>query len=346
MIHLGDYIYEGESTKSTKKFPRSHDSPEPTDLEGYRQRYTLYRSDPDLQEAHRLFPFICTWDDHEVDNDYANLESADVDDIEWFRKRRAAAYQAYYEFLPLRPYSRPQAENMQLYRYLDWGNLARFYVLDTRQYRDDQPCDDDGKGGRKVINNCEERLDQKRSLLGQTQEKWLQENLSSSSAHWNVIAQPYLFSQLKITLTDDESLFLSDAWDGYPTNRQRIMELIEQKRPSNPVFIGGDIHSFWVNEVYRDFDDLNSEILATEFVCTSISSNHRVNHNLVTAILPLNPHVQFFESRLRGYVKCELSPSVWQAQLKVVDTVKKTNSKLSTLATFQVKSGSTKIESL
>ena len=345
VIHLGDYIYEGgNNKKSTKKSPRSHDSPEPTDIEGYRQRYSLYRSDPDLQEAHRLFPFICTWDDHEVENNYANLKSAKNDNVELFRKRRAAAYQAYYEFLPLRPYSRPQAENMQLYRHLEWGDLARFYVLDTRQYRNDQPCDHNGKGGMQIIANCQERFDRKRSLLGKTQEQWLHDSLSSSSSHWNVIAQPYLFSQLKISFTDDEPLFLSDAWDGYPISRQKILDLIEQKRPSNPVFIGGDIHSFWINQVYRDFDDRNSEVLATEFVGTSITSNNRVHHNFLAALLPLNPHVQFFESRFRGYVKCDLSPSVWQAQLKVVDTVKQTKSKLSTLATFQVKNGSTKIE--
>lgn len=342
VIHLGDYIYE-EASKSSEDFPRSHGSSEPVDLEGYRQLYALYRSDPDLQEVHRLFPFICTWDDHEVENDYANLESANFDNVEWFKKRRAAAYQAYYEFLPLRPLSRPQGEKMQIYRHIDWGDLARFYILDGRQYRDDQPCDANGTGGGQIIPNCEERLAQKRSLLGQDQENWLYEGLSSSSARWNIIAQPYLFSQLKVTITE-EALFWSDGWDGYLANRQRILEFISKKRPSNPVFIGGDIHSFWISEIHRDFDDLTSEIIATEFVGTSISSNS-LDYNMLAAILPQNPHVKFFESRLRGYVKCDISPSLWQAQLKVVDTVKKANSKLSTLATFHVKTGIAKIES-
>jgi alkaline phosphatase D len=343
VVHLGDYIYEGAS-KSSTDFPRSHDSPEPVDLEGYRQRYSLYRSDENLQEAHRLFPFICTWDDHEVENDYANLTSENFDDINWFRNRRAAAYQAYYEFLPLRPFSRPQSENMQLYRRLDWGDLARFYILDGRQYRDDQPCSAKGKGGGQIIPDCAERLEPTRSLLGKAQENWLQEELSSSKAHWNIIAQQYLVSQLK-RIVNQEPAFWSDGWDGYPANRQRIIDFIAEKGISNPIFIGGDIHSFWVSEVHRDFDDPNSPIVAADFVGTSISSNG-IPYEQVTAVLPQNTHVKFFESRLRGYVKCDVSREVWQAKLQVVDTVKEINSQLSTLATFAVKSGSSIIEKI
>lgn len=341
VLHLGDYIYEGAG-QSSPKVVRSHGSPEAVDLEGYRQRYALYRSDPDLQLVHRLFPFICTWDDHEVENDYANLNSANSDQVDSFKTRRAAAYQAYYEFLPLRPFSRPQGEKMQLYRRLDWGDLARFQILDGRQYRDAQPCNVNGKGGGQIIPNCEERLAPGRSLLGEAQENWLEQGLSSSPARWNIIAQPYLFSQLK-RIVNQQVFFWSDGWDGYPANRQRILNLIAEKRPSNPVFLGGDIHSFWVNEVHRDFEDLTSEIVATEFVGTSISSNG-IDYEQVAAVLPDNPHVQFFESRLRGYLKCDVSASVWQAQLKVVDTVKETNSQLTTLATFQVKSGIPQIE--
>ncbi|OKH26788.1 alkaline phosphatase [Hydrococcus rivularis NIES-593] len=342
VIHLGDYIYEGGGAPRPDDV-RSHGSPEPMDLEGYRRHYALYRSDRDLQEAHRLFPFICTWDDHEVDNDYANLESQDFDEIAAFAKRRAAAYQAYYEHLPFRPASRPQGDRMQLYRRFSWGNLALFHVLDTRQYRDDQACDENGDGGGQVV-ECQERLAEARSLLGQPQEQWLLDGLTNSSAHWDIIAQQYLVAQLK-QQKDGREGYWSDGWDGYAANRKRILDHIAQQRPSNPIFIGGDIHSFWVSELKPDFQDPASPTVACEFVGTSISSNG-VPYEQFASVLPENPHIKFFESRLRGYVKCAVSRQEWRSDLRVVDTVKQQDSKVSTLATFIVEDGNPQVRQL
>jgi alkaline phosphatase D len=330
VLHLGDYIYEGGGIPK-KGFPRLHATPEVKDLAGYRKRYAQYRLDPDLQEAHRLFPFICTWDDHEVDNDYANDQAEDGADPKIFRQRRAAAYQAYYEHLPLRPEAKPQGPNLQIYRRLQFGNLITLNVLDARQYRNNQACAN-GPGGGNVV-TCPERLDPKRSLLGKQQEQWLLKGLGQSKSRWNVIAQPYLVSELKQGVG-----YWSDGWDGYAPTRQRILEFIQTQRVANPIFVGGDIHSFWVSDLKLDFQDPASPIIASEFVGTSISSNG-VSYEWVQAFLSQNPHIKFFESRLRGYVKCTVTKDRWLSDLRVVDTVKQPQSSIRTLTSYAVQSG-------
>jgi len=337
VIHLGDYIYE-YAANTSGPFPRQHPAVECSDLATYRQRYSLYKRDRDLQAAHAAFPFICTWDDHEVENDYANAESENFEAKQTFLQRRTAAYQAYYEHLPLRPFSRPQGTSMQLYRGFQFGNLAQFYLLDARQYRSDQACDENGEGGGQVVNmNCPELNNPKRSLLGKEQEQWLFRELKHSDTHWNVIAQPYLVSQLKQPSAEAVRVW-TDGWDGYPVSRQRLLEFLHWEKIANPIFIGGDIHSFWVSDLKRDFDDPESEIVASELVTSSISSLG-VPYDQFLNYLPVNPHIHFFESRQRGYVKCVCNQQQWVSELKVVDTVNKPQSQLSTLVTYSVKSG-------
>lgn len=334
VFHLGDYIYEG---KPRAKRPRKHVGPNPVDLETYRLRHALYKTDPDLQAAHAAVPFIATWDDHEVDNDYANDESQKFIKGEEFLKRRAAAYQAYYEHMPLRPSAQPSGPNLQLYRRFRFGNLAEFSVLDTRQYRDDHACDDNGKGGGQMVYDCQERLDPRRSMLGAAQEKWLLDGWSQSQATWNVVAQQQLMAQLEQKL-GEVSGFWSDGWDGYAPTRQRLLRAIEQQQLSNPVVLGGDIHSFWVTDLKTDYQDDKAPVVATEFVGTSISSGGP-NYDLFSAFLPENPHVKFFESRLRGYVQCSITPQQWVSQLQVVDTVKEPGAEIRTLESFAIAAG-------
>ena len=334
VLHVGDYIYEGDPRSGR---PRQHVGPNPVDLDTYRLRYALYKSDSHLQAAHAAFPFICIWDDHEVENDYANDQSQDFADPIAFLRRRQAAYQAYYENLPLRPAAQPQGKHLQLYRRFRFGDLAEFNCLDTRQYRDDQACDQNGKGGGQVAFNCEERLDPKRSLLGIEQERWLLQGLQDSSTRWTVIAQQLLMAELKQGMAPLLGHW-TDGWDGYAATRQRILEGIAQHRPANPVVLGGDIHSFWVTDLKSNFQDSQSPVLATEFVGTSISSGGP-NPDLFTLALKTNPHIKFFESRYRGYVLCKVTHDLWIAHLRVVDTVEKQGGQVRTLATFQVKNG-------
>jgi alkaline phosphatase D len=190
-----------------------------------------------------------------------------------------------------------------LYRRFTFGDLAEFNVLDTRQYRDDQACDGNGEGGGQImrISDCPALIDRDRTLLGAEQMGWLLDGLGRTQARWNVLAQQYLMAEL-----DEEPgpalAYWTDAWDGYQADRIRILDFLREAGTSNPV-IGGDIHSFWVTDLKSDFRDPASPVVASEFVGTSISSSG-VSYDEFAAYLPDNPHIKFFESRLRGYVRC------------------------------------------
>lgn len=140
IVHLGDYVYE-ESWGDENV--RVHDAPEMYTLDDYRARYELYKKDPDLQNAHASAPWAVTWDDHEVDDNYANDIAIDEQTPEQLLTRRAGAYQAFYEFMPIRLPSGRQGSSMQIYRPLQFGTLMDMTILDTRQYRSDQACRDE-----------------------------------------------------------------------------------------------------------------------------------------------------------------------------------------------------------
>jgi alkaline phosphatase D len=334
VLHIGDYIYE---TAPSQGQPRRHTGPAPTDLAGYRLRHALYRTDPDLQAAHAAVPFVLTWDDHEVENDYAADQSERFDPPAAFIRRRAAAYQAYWEHLPLRRRSRPHGSAARLYRRLRFGDLAQLAVLDTRQYRDDQPCDTNGVGRGQVLAGCRERLDPRRSLLGATQRRWLLAALDRSQARWNVIAQQLLMAELDVQ-PGPGLAYGSDGWDGYAGDRTRILEFLAARRPSNPVVLGGDMHSFWVNDLKLHNHRPDAPVLASEFVGTSISSSGPL-YEQYGAYLTDNPHVRFFESRWRGYLRCVVDDRRWRTDLRVVDTVQRPGAAVRTLASFVVEDG-------
>ncbi|MEO1294630.1 MAG: alkaline phosphatase D family protein, partial [Cyanobacteria bacterium J06636_16] len=186
VIHLGDYIYEGGIGENAV---RPHNSDEVITLEDYRNRYALYKIDPNLKAAHANFPWTFTWDDHEVDNNHADFIPEDDQSAAAFAQRRAVAYQVYYEHMPLRAASIARGPFLQLYRRLSFGDLVTFNVLDTRQYRTDQPCGD-AFGPR-----CDASFDLTATMTGQRQESWLLSGLNRSNARWNVIAQQTMFAQ-------------------------------------------------------------------------------------------------------------------------------------------------------
>jgi alkaline phosphatase D len=208
VMHLGDYIYEAASHAVG---PRMHDESECITLTQYRNRYALYKSDSDLQRAHATFPFVVTTDDHEVEDNYAALEpKADTDtpDPRSFALRRQHAYRAYWEHMPLRYSSMPRSGRMALYRRLPFGDLAEITLLDTRQYRTDQPCGDG------VKSRCAEALDPRATITGRRQERWLLERLVRSQASWNIVGQQTLMAQLSLG-PGPERFFPMDQWDGY-----------------------------------------------------------------------------------------------------------------------------------
>ncbi|NOK59800.1 MAG: alkaline phosphatase [Chloroflexi bacterium AL-W] len=335
VIHLGDYIYESVSRPGSVR--QHEDDGEPLDVVGYRNRYAQYRLDPHLQATHAAFPWITTWDDHEVDNDYANNISQDFEDPAAFLDRRAAAYQVYYEMMPLRETSLPIGPDMRIYRRFQFGRLAEFNVLDTRQYRDDQACPTPERGGGRVVDitECPEIFDPTRTLLGREQEQWLLDGLGQSQAQWNVLAQQVLFATLEQNLGPGRS-YWTDGWSGYWPSRQRIIDRIAAQQPSNPIIITGDIHTSWVNDILVDFANPHSQVVATEFTGTSISSN---GSNFALPYLVENPHVKYHEWRYRGYVRCEVNQQLWRTDFRHVDSVQEPGAPVRTDASWVVEDG-------
>lgn len=336
VVFLGDYIYESSWGREPV---RRHNNSEPHTLTDYRARYALYKSDPDLQSAHAAFAWISTWDDHEVENDYANDRSENVDHPEWFLARRAAAYKAYYEHMPLRREMLPFGPHARLYTRLAFGNLASFHVLDDRQYRSPQVCPRPGRGGSNTVDvaDCTEIADASRTMLGATQEKWLEAGLGASKANWNILAQQTTMAQFDQKPGPGRRAW-TDGWDGYPAARRKLIDFMAEAKVANPVVIGGDVHMFFVNDIKRNFDDPRSAAVASEFVGTSITSQ-AFPQSTVDRFLPDNPHVKLADSRFRGYARVEVSPQRILTDLRAMDSVKERDAACSTLASFVVEEG-------
>jgi alkaline phosphatase D len=334
VIHLGDYIYEG---KASGVRVRRHAAPEPVTLEDYRNRYAQYKSDTDLQAAHAAAPWLVTWDDHEVDNDYADLASEELHPEAWFRRRRTAAYHAYYEHMPLRRSAAPLGEHLRLYTEVAYGELARFQVLDDRQYRSPQVCPRPGEGGSNTVADCPARLDPSLTLLGDAQEAWLHRNLERSTARWNILAQQTLMAELDRAPGPGRA-FWTDGWDGYPAARARLLEFIAESAPRNPLVIGGDVHAFWVSDLKTDFRDEHAKPIASEIVGGSITSSGMPEERRA-AIQKDNPHIQYGNSARHGYARVELTKERAQVDLRAVGDVTDPDTGIETLASFEIEDG-------
>lgn len=336
VFHLGDYIYEGAAREG---LVRRHNSGEIFTLDDYRNRYALYKTDAALQAMHAAAPWLVTWDDHEVDNNYAGLTPAgNVARAKTFRQRRANAYKAYYEHMPLRRASLPNGPDMQLYRRLRFGRLAEFFVLDTRQHRTDQPCGD----GRQEV--CAESLNPDATILGKRQRDWLFRGLDGSRGNWNVLAQQVMMARVDLEV-GPVVMHSMDQWPGYEMERRRVLKHLNEARVANPVVLTGDIHSNWANELIADFDQLDSRVVGTEFVGTSISSggDGTAKDAREERLQAENPFVKFYNGQ-RGYVRCEVTPKAWRSDFRVVEQVSKPGAPVLTRKSFIVESGQAKLQ--
>ncbi|MGH3344937.1 MAG: alkaline phosphatase D family protein [Carbonactinosporaceae bacterium] len=335
VVHLGDYIYEGgdQGTLGRGHLPGR----EITTLADHRVRHAQYKTDPNLQAAHAAFPWIVTWDDHEVDNNYAGADADPDAPAAEFLARRAAAYQAYYEHLPLRRSSVPTGPDARLFRRLTFGDLAEFNVLDTRQFRDDQPnC-----AGQPVIDGyCAPALDPARTMLGPEQRRWLFDGLGSSRARWNVLAQQILFAQQDNDPSLDRAEYVGggDQWDGYKAERDAVLAFLAESRVDNPIVLTGDWHRNAVYDLKADFADPDSATLGVEFVGTSISSGGDPVNPVTRFEDPNDPHERFLNTN-RGYVLCDLTRQRWRSRFRVVSTVAAPQAVARTLETFVVEHG-------
>lgn len=351
VMFLGDYIYEyGGSSKAVRRVPTAAT----ITLDDYRARYALYKSDGDLQAMHAACPWIMTWDDHEVQNDYAgSVQGTFGPEVPDFAARRLAAYQAYYEHMPLRASVLQKAlagvmqtgSELRLYDRVAFGRLAVLHTVDDRQYRDRQACTKGGAFGSSGVNPaaCASWNDPARTLLGMEQERWLEQSLATGGGTWSVIAQQTVFGQRDFRPGDGLVLH-NDGWDGYAPARSRLTHALQRHKVSNPVFLGGDVHSNWVGHVKADYARPDSKAVGVEFCGTSITSRGGDNKGLAE-ILAENPHFVMADRERRGYGVVEFTPQQLRVSLRVVDDVTRADSGVSTLAEFVVEQGQPKVNS-
>ncbi|MEV6288368.1 alkaline phosphatase D family protein [Kribbella sp. NPDC051770] len=335
VVHLGDYLYESgvkTNKRGVETDPRFHT--ETFDLARYRLQYSLYKSEAPLQAAHAAHPWIHTFDDHEVENNWAgDLSQADTEpdqDPVIFKQRRAQAFQAMYENLPLRHEQMPSGPDIRYHRRLPYGRLADFTILDTRQYRSDQPCGDGDSS------TCDGRFDPDNTMLGGKQRKWLLDGFRQSRARWQVLGNQTPMGQTDWTPGPETHVWL-DPWDGYVAERNKVLAAAQDSGVRNLVVITGDRHQNYALELKRDFADPDSRTVGTEFVGTSITSggDGADSTDQGQQFLAANPHLKFFNSQ-RGYVRVTVDEHQWRSDFRVVPFVSKPDAPVSTRATYVV----------
>jgi alkaline phosphatase D len=354
IVELGDYVYENGYGQRRVRLVHQKES---FTLDDYRRLYADYRLDPDLQAAHEACPWLVTWDDHEVDNDYAGLTSEHElcggDEVRRsFPARRAAAYQAWYEHMPVRRSRLRGQGGLQVFGTIDWGDLARFYVLDTRQYRSVQACARaatpatcDTEAGRKLLSigagggwrapsyepACKQEMDDpSRTMLGAEQEAWLDGALGASRATWNLLAQGTPFAPI-YEGAPEALLLYTDGWSAYPAAKQRLLDALGRHRTRNPVVLSGDLHAFFVNDVLDDRGRLAAVELVTTAACNNNTDKSKVLH--------LNPHVRYHEGTHSGYTRCELTPGGLRTEFVAIEDMRDPRTPRRVLATFEVAAG-------
>ena len=334
VVHLGDYIYEKSWGRD---LVRHHDiKARITTLDQYRDRYALYKSDRDLQAAHAAHPWIVTWDDHEVDDDYTADISPQEGDRAHFLAQRAGAYQAFWEHMPLSNAMRPQGPSLTLYDRYRYGQLAEFHVLDDRQYRSHHACRESLKQG-KSLEGCAERVDPGRTMLGAAQEAWFNDGMARGTTRWNIVAQQTLMAELDRG-PGERHVYWADGWDGYPAPRQRLLDAVAASPVKDTLVLGGDVHSFWAADLKQDFASPKSRTVATEFIGGSITSQGPANER-IQLVKAKNPHIRSVTSGVNGYAHVALDAKKALVSFRTVRSVKEPDSPVQTLARFAVEAG-------
>jgi len=333
VVHLGDYIYEysGGVYTAANGNVRTHVGGKLQTLADYRLRHAQYKTDPDLQFAHRNSPWLVIFDDHEVENNWARDNPGTL--VPGFGARKAAGFQAYYENMPLRRSAVARGPRIKINRRVSWGSLATFHLLDTRQFRDRQPCDDGIRSG------CDERLGQERVMLGDGQMRWLAEGLASSPGTWNLIAQQITVGQRDYRLGPGRELNV-DAWDGYPAERDRLLATLASSGAGNPIVLTGDAHVGSASDLVADFDDPGAARVGVELVSTSISSDGDGYHDPArdAALVAENTHLKFVNER-RGYIMCRATPQELKADFRTLDYISRKGAHARTAASFTIPAG-------
>lgn len=318
ILHLGDYIYEyGALTQNPLLINRTH-SPNYhiVSLQDYRTRHAQYKTDADLKEAHRQHPFITVWDDHEAaDNAYADgANNHDPETQGDWEARRSAAIQAYFEWMPIRETALDANEDQLVYRNFRFGNLLNLSMLDTRLL---------GRDKQASLGDLTTIADPDRTLLGETQEAWLFDQLNSAQQDnitWKMLGQQVMMGQLLAGTI----VINTDQWDGYPTARQRLYDHIKQNGITNLCVLTGDIHSSWAIDLQED-PFTASAILGVEFVTPAVTSFcipvKSLADQLAGELLQQSPHMHHVDLYHRGYVMLDITHERTQAEWHYVKSV-------------------------
>ncbi|WP_158886927.1 alkaline phosphatase D family protein [Amycolatopsis anabasis] len=325
VLFLGDYIYEKPSGRGPELKVRGLAVPQDTTtLALYRARHGQHKTDRDLQAAHAVAPWLAVFDDHEVMNNWnATTSPAPA-------ARKAAAFQAFYEHMPIRSTAKPSGATIQLYRQFLWGNLARFHMMDTRQYRSAQATD----------NNCTTMRDPKRTITGSMQEQWLLKAFETHPATWDFLGQQVFFAQRdgdgsKTTCENN------DSWDGYQGSRDRITRGWVDRKVPNPIVLTGDVHRHWAADLRQDYWDHSDPIVGSELVTTSVTSTSAGASPPSSTWYSRNPHVKYCQGE-RGYVRVTATPAQLKADFVTVSNALERDPAKVTIgadATFVVQAG-------
>ncbi|HWH74770.1 MAG TPA: alkaline phosphatase D family protein [Methylibium sp.] len=335
VLFVGDYIYESSNPRYRL---RAHEGPAPTDLAGYRRRHATYKLDAALRAAHAAHPWLMTWDDHEVENDYANDASRDPRrSAAELLALRAAAYKAYFEHMPVAPTMAPVGPAMPIHAHHRWGQLADLWTLDNRQYRSPPPCPEPGRAGGRGLIHCPTLGDPNRSMFGSAQERWIGSELAASEARWRLLAQATQIAPAGIDTPLGRSLY-SDGWDGYPAARARLLGAIAEQPQGNVVCLGGDVHRHVAARLRADPLDPRSAVVASEFVTSSLTSRG-LSEALTELMLGSNPDLLHARSDERGYALLEVTAERVSCTLRATPFPVRPDSHIGTQAVWVVESG-------
>jgi alkaline phosphatase D len=339
ILFLGDYIYEyGDGDYGDlRKYEPSHEC---ISLADYRARHAFYKRDKNLQAAHRQHPFVAIWDDHEVANDGydTGAENHSPDTEGPWDVRKAAGLRAYREWMPIR--EQPSGD---IFRTLAFGDLADVVLLDTRYHaRTKQP------GG---FLGPIPTPDPTRTLLGDDQATWMEDQLRSSKARWKLIAQQVMVGNL--ILDPGKQLANLDQWHGYPESRNRMLDFFKTSGVTDIVVLTGDIHSSWANELVVDpndaaeYDPVTSRgSLAVEFVTPGVTSPGIPDAFLgfIDTARQFNPHIKYIEPTRRGFIILDVTPERTQAAWYQFDDITIEAPQTPIFATaWSVKTGTTRL---
>ena len=335
VLFVGDYIYE---SSNPQYLLRAHTGGVPKGLDEYRERHAQYKSDADLQACHAAHTWAMTWDDHEVVNDYANDLDRHYTDPQVFLRRRAAAYQAYFEHMPLRLGPEPSdGSQMRIHDRMAWGQLADVWTLDCRQYRAHPACPDPNRGGGRVVLGCDALADPSRSMLGAAQEQWLAQGLTRSDRRWKLVAQSTQMSSSGVNTPLGRSSF-TDGWDGYPQARARLLGTVAQAGVQNVLMLGGDVHMNVAAQLRVRPNDERSPVVASEIVTTSVTSRG-MGDKLLAQIRDSNPDIAHARSDERGYTWLDVRSEGIVAEFRTTPNPARTDGVLKTQAQWAIRAG-------